>query len=373
MKHRISRSFMIILAALGYVNCTPKEPAWLDLFNPQNVACVVGSEFDDAQRKDIYSQITEFYVDYDNRLYIGDLRTRRIDKFDKYGCYMLSFGRPGQGPGEFSSGVHAFCSDSRGFVFVSFKDYIDVFDDRGAYIEKIAYPDGMRDWYCLMMRADHADNLLLSLNNNNNEFKLIKYDKKNKKYTHIHDENQRAGRYHNAFCRFNPDFDVDSQDNIYVIDSVEYRVFVYDPWGKLIKTLQKTMRKTKMSRKELYYTPGNHVIEKFPNTPLDQLRGAASYYPILCGINIDNNRLFLWRTEQDNQHKHKIDIYDDQFKLIGVSSHYNIVYRNLVTFRNGFVYFMNIGDEDLDFKKKLGILRAYNIPNKVICYKYAEY
>jgi len=127
-----------------------------------------------------------------------------------------------------------------------------------------------------------------------------------------------------------------------------------------------------MSKKELSFTSFNKEILTLPEKFFNQLEGDAKYYPILCGINIDNNKIFLWRTEQDHEYKRIIDIYDVNFRLIGRSSFYNAVYFNSVYIRNDFIYFPDTGDEDISYKKQLGILGVYRLPTKIMCYKYRE-
>jgi hypothetical protein len=371
--HIINKVFvMTILLILAFVACDSKKHSYFYLFDPEKVANVVGSEFDDIDRIDTYKQISSFYVDFNNNLYVGDLMGKKIDKYDKYGNYVVSFGKAGQGPGEFPSGVPAFCADSYGVLFASFRDYIDVFNTKGEFVDKIPYSQEMKGWYCLAMIADHSDNVILSLNSVNNEFRIVKYFRSTKEYKAIHSETQRAGFYHNVFCRFIPGFDVDHQDNIFILDSVRYKVYIFSPDGVLKNVFQRDIGRKKMNKNELYYTSGNHIIEKIPDNYFNQLRGDAKYYPVLCGINIDNGKIFLWRSDVDNEHKRKIDIYDAKFGLMGISSYYNIVYYNLTYIRNSYIYFLNIGDEDRGFKEKVGILGAYELPNKVICYRYNE-
>jgi len=364
-------SIMTFLA-LACSACDSKNQPYLYLFDPQNIAFVVGSEFDDIGRIDSYKQLFFFYVDFNNNLYVGDLQGLKIDKYNKYGQYVVSFGRAGQGPGEFDSNIPMFCADSNEFLFAATIKCIDVYNPKGEYIDKIDYSQEMRNWYCVMIKADHSDNLLLAMNSDMNEFKLIKLNRKSKKYITIHYENKRSGTYNNTLCRFIPGFEVDQHDNIYVLDTSFYKVFKYAPDGNLIKTYEKNISRKKMSKKELRFTSFNKEILTLPEKFFNQLEGDAKYYPILCGINIDNNKIFLWRTEQDHEYKRIIDIYDVNFRLIGRSSFYNAVYFNSVYIRNDFIYFPNIGDEDISYKKQLGILGVYRLPTKIMCYKYRE-
>lgn len=50
----------------------------------------------------IFGSFIRFAVDDQGSIYVLDCRSRAVRKFDKSGAYLLSFGKPGQGPGEFN-------------------------------------------------------------------------------------------------------------------------------------------------------------------------------------------------------------------------------------------------------------------------------
>lgn len=68
--------------------------------------------------------------------YVADgYRNARVVKFDRTGKFLLEWGKPGQGPGEFHL-PHAIALDARGRVYVGDRENkrIQIFDPKGNYI-----------------------------------------------------------------------------------------------------------------------------------------------------------------------------------------------------------------------------------------------
>jgi hypothetical protein len=359
----------IALYVTSLIACNENRTPTSNLFDPQKVAYVVGTEFVDSKKIDSYRQIFWYYVDYENNLYVGDQQNKRIDKFNKYGQYEVSFGGPGQGPGEISMGFPLFCADSQGYVFSSFMGSICVYNKEGKYIEDIAYPDDFKHHFCARISADHNDDLVIALRSSDNEYKYFKFVRKDRSFNLFHTDSKRRGIYQ-GFFQFTPGYDFDGSNNIYVLDSIENKIYLFDSSGKSLRTIERRGAKNRITEKELFRTTVNHVIEKVPASYLDALTGDSQYFPINFGINIDKDLVFIWKSEKDTEYKYVIEIFDSNFKLLGNSAFYNVIQNNMVYMRNGFVYFLNIGDEDREFKKRIGKISIFNLPYKVICYKY---
>jgi len=77
-----------------------------------------------------------FIVDQKENIYITDYQDKSIKVFDPRGEYILTIGRKGEGPGEFSSiGYLAFLPDGRLMVMDLEARRISLFDSDGKYIE----------------------------------------------------------------------------------------------------------------------------------------------------------------------------------------------------------------------------------------------
>ena len=82
-----------------------------------------------------------FNVDEQGFIYATDLESKQIKKFGPDGQYVLTFGRVGQGPGEFRnpSGVR-FVRDGTLYVSEGFGNKIMFFDKNGVYINQTILP-----------------------------------------------------------------------------------------------------------------------------------------------------------------------------------------------------------------------------------------
>ncbi len=360
---------LILSCVVQFAACDNNRASYVSLFDPAKIAGVIGTEFVDSDGADSYRIISWSYVDYGNNVYVGDPTIGKIDKYNKFGRYVMTIGGPGQGPGEFSRGFPVFCADSKGYVLTSVMKAISIFDDKGKYLEDIAYPDDFKGYYCAKIKADHNDDVVILLFNTNAEFAYLKFSRADKSFRPFHADAGRKGKYSSIF-RFTPDYDFDDHNNIYILDSVDNRIYIYDPSGKPIKTIAKNAKKHRITAKDLYFSRGNHVVEKFPEANLKGLTGDTAYFPVNYGINIDGGVIFLWKSDLDADYKHIVEIFDNEFRFLGRSSYYNLMNSNTVHMRNGFAYVLNIGDEDREYKRNFGRAGLFNPPTKIICYRY---
>lgn len=89
----------------------------------------------------------------DGTFFVSDGYTNtRVVKFSKDGEYLMEWGTPGTGPGEFNL-VHAVATDDQRRVYVSDRSNhrIQIFDENGNYLDEWA---NIRSPYCLYMAAD---------------------------------------------------------------------------------------------------------------------------------------------------------------------------------------------------------------------------
>jgi hypothetical protein len=370
----MKRECLIVYLIICLHACNGKPDIKYQLFDQNNISAIFGSETESLkQSMSFYKSIQEYYVDYSNNVFIGDLEGKKIDKFNKYGEYMLSFGGPGQGPGEFSNSIPSFCADSKGTLYTSYLNAINVFNSGGALERSVKFPQDYQSWLALCLKTDHNDDLFVLLSTQLRQMELLKYKKDLSQVSIIHTERKRinTGNCPNATGLFLPDFDFDKENNIYVTDTVEYKVYVYSPQGRLIKTYFRDTDRNKIKNRDLVFpTLRGKEIVALPQTYLSGLTGNLLYLPSIFGISVDGDKIFIWTSNRDRECRFLIDIYDLNFNYLGKASFYNNLKKNLAFFRNGFSYSLNIGSEDISFKKMLGRLAFYNMPYKVLCYKY---
>ena len=86
-----------------------------------------------------FRQVTDIAWDAQDNGYISDgYINSRIAKVDKYGNWLMSWGTPGDGPGQFNT-PHSIAVDAKGLVYVADRGNarIQVFDGKGTFIREI--------------------------------------------------------------------------------------------------------------------------------------------------------------------------------------------------------------------------------------------
>lgn len=181
-------------------------------------------------------------VDDAGNVYVLDSGNHRIQKFDPQGNFLASFGRPGQGPGEFQH-PQSIDIDAQGFMYVS---------DSGNQKIQILKPDGALERE--IKRTDEAPGIIrvrpdrmimgqgssvysfgmMSMGEEQELPKLLKIldqdaevqqefgDQKDYKDMLV---NRIGNRYH---------FAVDKEGNVYVSFDYQNRIEKYDPDGNLL-------------------------------------------------------------------------------------------------------------------------------------------
>lgn len=87
----------------------------------------------------MFRQVTDMTWDNDGNTYISDgYINSRVAKADKNGKWLMSFGEPGSGPGQFNT-PHSIAADAAGNIYVADRGNrrIQVFDDNGKFLRQI--------------------------------------------------------------------------------------------------------------------------------------------------------------------------------------------------------------------------------------------
>jgi len=218
------------------------------------------------------------------------------------------------------------------------------------------------------MSFDFLDNLYFLGKSPQFGYQLVKFDRDKKSSIIIHSDNKRKQE---PIKEFLPDFTFDEKMNVYITDTIDYRVYKYSPKGQFLQIFSKGFKKLKILENDfnVFLKPGK--IEKIPNheRALERLEGDSRYFPALFGINIDGNCIYLWCTEQDEERKYLVDVYDLNFNYKCSTSHYNNIGNNLVVIKHQILYIPNIESESKEIRNSIGRLGIFNNPFKLSAYK----
>jgi len=185
----------------------------------------------DADDNQAFYNIKNIFLDQDSNIYVCDSGNSRVQVFDKNGGFLFSFGREGQGPGEFSS-ITAGVIYNNEFILILDDDQrkINIFDLKGKFVSSFTIA-GKGSGLCV---------------NSKNEI-LIPYVGKKGFVIHKYNiEGELTGSFgkveekYEQFSLFNNAYSIclDSDDNVFLCCRYFNELIKYDKNGDLIKTVE---------------------------------------------------------------------------------------------------------------------------------------
>jgi len=367
MKERYYRILSLIFALLMVLSCrSDTNPVKkIALFESSGPVMKIGADSEEVGAG-VYEALWTYTVDDRHQVYIADQAHFRVDKFDRDGHYLFSFGGKDHESMKYPGWINtiavdeqenllAYCPRERKFLLFSatgqsFK-VIDINDElKKLAIKKMAFYAGRE---LLLLGYSGTEGYLLS-----------RYDLETKHYRVFHRDNRRTRP---GFTDLLPDFAFDRAGNVYVTDTIAYRVFKYSPAGRSLYTFNKEANRHKIEERDFHVLLRRNKIREIPNYREDwkMLKGASRYFPAIFGIHIDGERVFIWRSDQDKEKKYRLDVYDMGFKYLGTSSYYNSLGHNLAFIKDRLFYMPDIGHEDTEYKGHIGRFSIFNLPHRI--------
>jgi len=338
----------------------------VDFFEPKTPLFSIGNDSERVETGN-YAYLLNFAVDEAENIYVADKENLKIDRFDKEGNFIRSFGGVSHESASYHRWFDVFTVDPGGnlmaysgaaqkiLIFSSASEEFRQFD---LYISP--------KWYALKMKVEKSGGLLVLGHSYSLGYQLIRFDLETKKYAAIHTDNRRVRP---SFQDIRPDFDMDAGGNIYITDSIEYLVYKYSPAGRLVDRFQKRVKKNKMEARDFNILTRVDRVEAIPNyrESWEKLEGVSGYFPAMFGISIDNDsgRIYVWSSDQDPEKRFLVDVYDLNFSYKCTGGYYNIMGNNHAVIFKGKFYVPNIGSDDEKLKSEVGRFGVFQIPYRL--------
>jgi hypothetical protein len=242
----------------------------------------------------IFNNITAIDVDNDGRIYITDVLEKNVKVFSILGTHLFTFGRHGQGPGEFQiprcinilPDNKILSIDIGGTLFPRFKffdfkgNYIDEFEVelQDSNISKNVDRNSMVYLSTLKMitysKLLNENNLILFTRStekmkydvhslwkldykHKNDLKILSVKKENPRYSNVVNHNDRD--------YLNTQWCLDNMKNIYLTDDIyEYNIKQYDIKGHIKKVIKREFALPSKTKEEFEEDLGkNKEFEKY--------------------------------------------------------------------------------------------------------------
>jgi hypothetical protein len=204
----------------------------------------------------VFSEFISFTVDGQGNMYVLDRRGKTVRKFDKKGKYLLSFGREGQGPGEFTFPEEIrLLSNGQLMVFEGETQKFSCFTQEGKFVNsgrflKLMYPPyfGFPSGNFIAANIQHESKrtlVITGLFDEKSELLASLHEREREPYKpwpSQDDVNARARRIAEAFSSiaFRPSvvLAVDLKENIYFAFTDRYEIKFYSSDGQIKKILR---------------------------------------------------------------------------------------------------------------------------------------
>lgn len=331
-----------------------------------------------------YQFIEGMYVDYRGNVYIPNISRVRIDKYSPEGKFLLSFGRKGEGPGEFKY-VPSFAVNTDGMVYaIDITRKISIFNPDGTFLKYDQLP-GFQKGIPFMPRFSPKNQLVFSLymleeNRSQKPFPYVEIYllTRKKRAILLFKDKSKANTMHlfalKPFLNFNSHYDFDTRGNIYISDPVFYKVYVFNTEGKKIREFSRECKREKITEKDLEVTSPEikKEIGDFLNMAkkeISKLSGDSKYLPCIFNINVDRGKIYLWRPTRVKG-KFIVDIYTTDFKYLGKRAFYNTtgnINNNTTFISNGFLYILDVIPENTNALN--GRLLTPRLPSSVLKFR----
>jgi hypothetical protein len=302
------------------------------------------------------SQVSTFVVDGAGGVFALDFKEQKIKAFDKAGKFLRQMGKPGQGPGELgmASGIQLM-ADGTLVVEDATNRRLAFFKPNGEFIKNIS-TSGMLGLVNILMDGQGnfiAREMGITEGNAKMFFEIKKFDS-NLKPTFTLDKIEFPVPIPGSGTKINildmiSAYQFSPAGNIYYGRNADYEIKVYNPEGKLIRTIRKEYDRVKVTPADI-----DEMLERIPSvTPGVNIKEMFSFpeiFPPFQFILLDEQGRLYVRTFTKG--KAKGEYIFDVFDADGVFFAQFVTKSDLRVFKAGKAYGIEETDEGYQVIKR---------------------
>lgn len=213
----------------------PKEPIYgEDVFSLEEELSIGEAE---GREEYMFSQVRSIAVDEEERIYVLDYKEAHVKVFDKDGKYLMTIGRPGQGPGELNR-PRMISLNQNELMVHELGRRLSYFSLEGKFLRNVS----TKEIWALGSMIDSKGNIVVTEGLMDPEFicyKVKKFDADMNMLAEIATSPAPDARKSiNLFMPISY-WSIDKDDNIVYGYPKDYELQIYNPEGRLIKKITK--------------------------------------------------------------------------------------------------------------------------------------
>ncbi len=254
----------------------------------------------------LFSQIRSIAVDDAENIYVLDSKEKQVLVFDKAGIHLRTFGRAGQGPGEFSSPLTLGVTNRDEIVVEDIRSHLVYFSTEGEFIRNL--PTAKAG--VVRVRFDASDNILgivIIRDEENPRYEVQKFDPE-MNLIHALDSTPTPSASHEGFNPFAGSiyytFDRDGRAVCGVPD--QYEIKIFDTDGNLVKKISRDYDPVEITKEEK-----KEVEEEMPpglKLAVPKYHGAFQWI-----MTDDEGRIFVMTEERSPEGEgYCYDVFDSE-------------------------------------------------------------
>jgi hypothetical protein len=270
-----------------------------------------------GETAEMFSEITAFAVDKDENIYIVDRKEHQVRVFDRAGKLIRSFGKQGQGPGEFNQpvGIHL-TPNNELMIEDGLNRRLALFTPEGKFLKNISLGKTLG---LLNIYLDSKGNIIgreLSTADQKFMWQVKKYDRDlNPLFTidAVEFQNPLAGKINPFLHMFV--YTLGGKDTIIYGNPKQYEIKIFSPVGKLMKKILKDYDPVEISEEDK-----KEGLAKIPESGigLKERLEIPKYYPAYVNFTLDEEGRMFVRTYKKGKTKkeHFFDVFDADGRYI---------------------------------------------------------
>ena len=308
---------------------------------------------EEGEEEYMFAFLRSVQVDNDENIYVLDAEYIKVRVYDKLGKHIRSFGKKGQGPGEFGWPARMIITtDEKLAMLDSMNKRFSYYSKEGECLQEINLG---KQGYVHRAWLDSQGNIygdIFEFTGNSSKMVLTKFDADFNRISKIAEMEREIKMGEINPISYRIVYNVLPDDRVFWANNLEYCIHVVNSSGNLIKKIYKDYNPISISNADKERIKKEFSGSDFPSSL--KLVFPKKYPAMNYIISDSNGKIFVRTYTQNEDSLFKWDVFDEEGRYI--LSFFHPEEDILYTFRKGKVYSLNVDNEE-----RIPHIRRYKI------------